>query len=123
LAAFSVLGVVLFVALGIRCLASHDLFDCIGLLTIFPAAFAVVAMASAAVGFRRFTTLDTPPQHSRAQIGFGPARATLDEQAHAERRRPQQAGDVIALPGRMGAPPDGSVDGPAESGDKGDSRA
>jgi hypothetical protein len=55
LAIVSLLAAVLCLGLGARCMADSDLFSCIGLLTVFPAAFLVVGLVSAAVAMQRFT--------------------------------------------------------------------
>lgn len=54
IAALGLAGAVLCIALGIRCVAAHDAFNCIGLLTVFPAAFLAIGLTAFAVGWRRF---------------------------------------------------------------------
>ncbi len=98
IAAVGLLGAVLCIVLGIRCMARDELFSCIGLLTIFPAAFAAVGLAALVVGMRRFTTADTTA--ARRQISFGAGWQRVDAA-----RRPDAGRDdgVIELPGRSDA--------------------
>lgn len=56
LALFSLLGAGLFIFLGCRCLLTCEFFDCIGLLTVFPAVFVAIGLVSGAIGLQRFTT-------------------------------------------------------------------
>lgn|GEM_PF-3768763 len=54
IAALGLAGAVLCIALGVRCAATNDAFNCIGLLTVFPAAFLAIGLIAFAVGWRRF---------------------------------------------------------------------
>ena len=70
LAAFALLGGVLCIALGVRCLLTSPVFDCIGLLTVFPAAFVAVGALSAAIGLRRFTRAGRAEAGPPAVVAF-----------------------------------------------------
>jgi hypothetical protein len=113
LAAFALCGCVLCIVLGVRCLGGSDLFECIGLLTVFPAAFAAVGLACAAVGLRRFTTTVAGPADGRPQVSFRPGRAAVDRPA-ARHPRPGTSDEVIRLPGRREAPAEGDSPGEDE---------
>jgi len=109
IAAVGLLGAALCVVLGVRCLATDDLFNCIGLLTVFPAAFAAVGLVSLAVGVRRFTTADGAARApGRLSFGGGWQRVEPPVQSGAARN-----GDgVIELPGRR----DGGQRGESDEG-------
>ncbi len=99
LALFSLLGTALLVVLGVKCLQKHDLFDCIGLLTIFPAAFAAIGLASAAIGLQRFTSAGRrqglADRLSGLESGWSPAALPHRKEQPAA----GQADRVIHLPG------------------------
>ncbi|HLZ73327.1 MAG TPA: hypothetical protein VKV26_25765 [Dehalococcoidia bacterium] len=97
IAAVGLLGAALCIVLGIRCLATDDLFNCIGLLTVFPAAFAAVGLVSLAVGVRRFTTADASAAAPR-QISFGAGWQRVEPARPDGARR--NGDGVIELPGR-----------------------
>ncbi|MHB8573906.1 MAG: hypothetical protein ACYDCQ_01100 [Dehalococcoidia bacterium] len=95
--------------LGVGCLDSQDFFACIGLLTVFPLAFAAIGLASMAVGFQRFTTAGRAVAGQPAP-GLGAAWQTYraTELAPAQRIAPEF---VTQLPGAA-RPDDGAAAGP-----------
>jgi hypothetical protein len=97
IAAVGLLGAVLCIVLGIRCMARDDLFSCIGLLTVFPAAFAGVGLVALLVGMRRFTTPDAAA--AQRQISFGAGWQRVEPVPPPQARR--NSDDVIELPGRL----------------------
>lgn len=105
IAVLGLLGAALCIVLGVRCMATDSLFNCIGLLTVFPAAFAAVGFVALAVGVRRFTTADAAAAQGQISFGAGWQRVEPPSMDGAWRN-----GDgVIELPGRS--------DGAASSGD------
>src|SRR5947209_1025409 len=55
LGAFSTAVALLCLVLGVLCMQKHGTFECIGLWSVFPLAFLVIGLVSAAVGLQRFT--------------------------------------------------------------------
>jgi len=96
IAAVGLLGAVLCIVLGIRCLARDELFSCIGLLTVFPATFAAVGLAALVVGMRRFTTADVAA--AQRQVSFGAGWQWVEPPPPDGARR--NGDEVIELPGR-----------------------
>jgi hypothetical protein len=114
LALFSLLGTALFVILGIRCLQKHELFDCIGLLTVFPAAFATIGLTSAAIGLQRFTTAGRrqglADRLAGLESGWQPVQPVQPFQPRVRQERwiTRPLNEVIHLPGRQDTPEEGS---------------
>lgn len=108
LAVFSLLAAMLCLGLGARCMATSDLFSCIGLLTVFPAVFLVVGLTSAAVAMQRFTAAGRGTTKAPA-ISLGtvwrPAAVPL---------RPERP-NVIHLPGASSRPALGPDTGDGEN--------
>jgi hypothetical protein len=98
LAALSLLAAGLCLALGARCMSGHGLFDCIGLLTVFPAAFALVGLGSAAVGLQRFTTAGRGVPRT-APPGLGTVWRPVRVERAERPRPPGTLPDVIYLSG------------------------
>lgn len=113
IAAFSLAGAALCLVLGALCMGTRGFFDCIGLLTVFPAVFAVAGLASAAVGLQRFTSAGSNPESRRAPAGLAGAWQTV--QPLPPTRMP--SGDlppVIHLPGASEPEPSTQNEGESE---------
>jgi hypothetical protein len=93
-AALGLAGAALCIGLGVRCLATTETFDCIGLLTVFPAAFLAVGLTALAIGWRRFVNDTAATPARRAQVGLGAIWQPLG--------RPRQD-SIIPLLGRSAA--------------------
>jgi hypothetical protein len=94
-------------------MTGHELFDCIGLLTVFPAVFGAIGLVSGAIGFRRFTTVDAPAGPNRRVLGFRTERVSLGGDGAESPRRNK----VIDLPGRTNDAPDVPISGNGDDGD------
>jgi hypothetical protein len=116
LALFSLLGAALFVFLGCRCLLTRGIFDCIGLLTIFPAAFVAIGLISGAIGLQRFTAAGRPQRSTAALAGLETGWQSLGSPGSNGKRRFAEPPDVINLPPRRHKP-DGRNDREAEDED------
>ena len=90
-AAVGLAGAAICIVLGVRCIATTETFDCIGLLTVFPAMFLAVALVALAIGWRRFVTVDGGAGNRRAQLDLGASGQPLG-------RTPPP--NTIPLPGR-----------------------
>jgi hypothetical protein len=93
-AALGLAGAALCIVLGVRCIAKTETFDCIGLLTVFPAAFLAVGLTALAIGWRRFVNDAAAMSARTAQVGRAAVWQPLE--------RPRQD-SIIPLSGRSAA--------------------
>jgi hypothetical protein len=93
IAALGLAAAVLCLVLGWRCTQTTMTFNCLGLLTVFPAVFIAVALVALAIGWRRFVRAE-PVIGARRQVSFGATWQTVE---------PPRRDGVIELPGRSSA--------------------
>ena len=94
IAALGFAAAVLCLVLGWRCTQTTMTFNCLGLLTVFPAVFIAVALLALAIGWRRFVRAEQVAAPARRQLSFGATWRTVE---------PPRRDNVIELPGRSGA--------------------
>ncbi len=116
LALFSLLSAALFVFLGYRCLLTQDFFDCVGLLTVFPAVFVAIGLVSGAVGLQRFTTAGRQQSSASRLTGLESGWQSLAPRVSTPGRRAGRLSDVINLPPKQ-EPPAGRDNRPDEDED------